>query len=161
VELSCAPASDHPYFVRCAKRFDVALSEQGSGDLGERMLDAARRALTRAEAVILLGSDCAALGVQDLREASSVLAEGRDAVLGPVEDGGYYLLGLRRPAAELFDGIEWSTSTVLGETRRRLAALRWHCHELPTRWDVDRPDDYRRMQQKGLLPAGTVRASFQ
>ena len=81
--------------------------------------------------------------------------------LGPAEDGGYYLLGLRRPAAELFEGIEWSTSTVLGETRRRLAALRWHCHELPTRWDVDRQDDYRRMQQEGLWPAGNVGVPFQ
>ena len=74
-----------------------------------------------------------------------------NVVIAPAEDGGYVLVGLARPAPMLFDGIAWGSSAVMGQTRSKLAqaGVRWK--ELATYWDVDRPEDYARLQQEGLL----------
>jgi hypothetical protein len=53
---------------------------------------------------------------------------------------------LRRHAPALFEGIAWSTQHVLESTRQRLRGLGWRWHELPTRWDIDRPEDVDRLQ---------------
>jgi hypothetical protein len=117
----------------------VSLHLQQGDDLGERMA----RALSRAMPAIVMGSDCPSLTPADLREAAAALDWGVDAVLGPARDGGYVLLGLRRIDASLFEGITWGTDTVLQETRSRLRSLGWRWHELPTRFDIDRPEDLR------------------
>ena len=83
-------------------------------------------------------------------EKALAALEGNDVVLGPAEDGGYVLIGLRRPIRELFDDLAWGTETVLAETRRRIRALGLRSHELPPLWDLDRPSDlvrYRRHQR--------------
>jgi len=69
----------------------------------------------------------------------------------PAEDGGYALIGLRRPVPDIFNGIEWGSDRVLAQTRERLRVrgLRWG--ELETLWDVDRPADWLRLQHSGLL----------
>ena len=67
--------------------------------------------------------------------------EEHDAVLGPAADGGYVLIGLRRPAPELFAGIPWGTDAVLAGTRAALDRLGWTWAELPTLHDLDRPED--------------------
>jgi len=74
-----------------------------------------------------------------------------DAVLAPAEDGGYVLVGLSRPVPTLFDSIAWGGGDVMRETRSRLAAAGVHWKELPTFWDVDRPEDYERMIREELL----------
>jgi glycosyltransferase A (GT-A) superfamily protein (DUF2064 family) len=75
------------------------------------------------------------------------LQDGNDAVLGPARDGGYVLIGLNRPAPELFAGINWSTWAVMHETRSRLRALGWRWRELAEQWDVDRPADLARLDR--------------
>ena len=74
-----------------------------------------------------------------------------DAVFCPVEDGGYALVALRQVAAELFEDIAWSTAGVMAVTRRRLRALEWRWTEIPLRWDVDQPEDLRRLRQDPRL----------
>ena len=64
-------------------------------------------------------------------------------VIGPAEDGGYYLLALRAPRPELFAGIAWSTPTVCDETLRRAAASALAVHRLPRRRDIDTLEDLR------------------
>jgi glycosyltransferase A (GT-A) superfamily protein (DUF2064 family) len=115
---------------------------------------ASRDALEHAGAVILIGCDCPALKPRHLREAAAALARGADAVFGPVEDGGYALVGLTRVAESLFRDIEWGSATVMHATRTRLSALGWRAHELETLWDVDRPADYARLVASGLLDEG-------
>jgi hypothetical protein len=61
---------------------------------------------------------------------------------------------LRRVDARLFDGIAWSSENVMAETRKRLTGLGWHWRELETLWDIDRPEDYRRLVASGLLGSG-------
>jgi hypothetical protein len=111
------------------------------------------RALERQLAMgpaLLMGSDCPALDAADLREAARALAD-HDAVLQPAEDGGYVLVGLARTIPGIFEGIRWGGPAVMADTRERLRAARASWRELPVRWDVDRPEDYRRLVASGLL----------
>ena len=95
---------------------------------------------------LIIGTDCPALATDHLREAAQALRDGHDAVVIPAEDGGYVLIGLRRPAPALFSDMIWSTSEVMEETRRRIAALGLAWQELPPLWDVDRPQDLPRLR---------------
>lgn len=151
VELWCAPDTVDPFLRFCSGRYGASLVSQTDGDLGARMRDAFERALASARRVILIGSDCPALNAGHLRNAYRLLAAGRDAVLVPAEDGGYVLIGLTRCDARLFDGIGWGEAEVMEATRTRLLALGWSWEELDTLWDVDRPEDYRRLLASGLL----------
>ncbi|MDX1595207.1 MAG: TIGR04282 family arsenosugar biosynthesis glycosyltransferase, partial [Gammaproteobacteria bacterium] len=149
VELWCAPDRSHPAFAELAGRGDVTLRNQPSGDLGRRMHDALHDVLDGAGRAVLVGCDCPALTGDDLRAAFAAL-DAHDVVLGPAEDGGYVLVGARRVARPLFDGVEWGGPRVLRQTRARLVALGWRWHELRTFWDVDRPADLPRLREVGL-----------
>ncbi|HET6655926.1 MAG TPA: TIGR04282 family arsenosugar biosynthesis glycosyltransferase [Gammaproteobacteria bacterium] len=141
VELWCAPSSAHPLFGEMAATGSVTLRDQPLGDLGQRMQAALDDALARHAYVLLIGSDCFEYSVDYLRTAADVLRSGNDAVLGPAADGGYVLIGLARNHLELFAGIAWGGSTVLGATRDRLRRLGWSFRELPVLNDIDRPED--------------------
>jgi hypothetical protein len=148
VELCCAPDASDLRLAALARDHGAALTDQGPGDLGRRMRGAFERALSGAHAALLIGSDCPALAPEHLREAARALAEGDDAALGPAEDGGYVLVGLRRADPSLFEGIRWGGPEVLHDTRVRLAALRWRWRELAPLWDVDRPEDLERLRSE-------------
>jgi uncharacterized protein len=93
---------------------------QGEGDLGARMARAFDRAFgDGASRVVIVGSDLPEISPGLIRRAFGALEE-RPAVVGPALDGGYYLLGLRAPAAGLFTGVPWSTGRVLAVTLERL-----------------------------------------
>jgi rSAM/selenodomain-associated transferase 1 len=153
VELHCAGDTDDPFFRFCAGHYGVALAPQVPGDLGARMLAAFESMLAAHARVLLVGSDCPALTARHLRQADRALRDGADAVLGPCEDGGYALIGLKRADARLFEGIAWGSDSVAADTRARLAALGWNWHELESLWDVDRPEDHARLVASGLLDA--------
>jgi hypothetical protein len=117
------------------------------------MSHALRDGLVRRQRVMLIGVDIPAMTHGDLREADAALRGGCDAVLGPTEDGGYWLIGLTRHHDCLFQDIAWSTPAVAERTRERLRTLGWRWHELATRWDVDRPEDLGRIAGEAhLLP---------
>ena len=150
VSLWCAPDCQHPAFIGCSEQFGVLLYPQRGADLGARMFHAFTRLCRRGEALVI-GTDCPALTVAELRAAAHALREGSDAVFVPAEDGGYVLVGLRHAVASLFYGIPWGTDRVMDHTRERLhrAGLRWH--ELTPSWDVDRPEDIDRLRASGLM----------
>lgn len=151
VSLWCAPDTTHPFFAACAREFSVTLREQTGEGLGERMRSAFDALLGDMPA-LLMGSDCPSVSDTDLRRAAASLVT-HDVVLQPAEDGGYVLVGMRRPLPEMFEDIEWGTSTVMRDTRRRLRAAGATWREMPTRWDVDRPADVTRLQTLGWYPA--------
>lgn len=132
-----------------AEKQGWTLVEQPVGDLGERMRRIAVLGLAESDAVVLIGNDCPALDAQYLTSARAALHE-RTAVLGPAEDGGYVLLGLRRVDPLLFDAMPWGTDRVLAMTRDRLQQLEWGHQLLPTLWDVDRPEDLPRLEALGI-----------
>ncbi len=149
VALCCAPDAGHAFFATCADDFDVDLTEQGEGDLGERMLRTLRHALEAYDAAIIIGADAPSITARHLRDAAKALASS-DVVLSPAEDGGYVLIGARRTMPAMFDGIAWGSETVLAQQRQALKACGLGWHELETLWDVDRPEDLPRL--KALNP---------
>lgn len=147
VTLWAAPDQDHPAFQTLAALFGVTLARQPDGDLGVRML----AALTATQgAAIVIGTDCPALQPAHLRAAAEALAGGVDAVVVPVEDGGYALIGMREPQPGLFADMPWSTAGVMAETRRRLTHLSLSWREPARLWDVDLPEDVERLKREGL-----------
>ncbi|GAF72568.1 unnamed protein product, partial [marine sediment metagenome] len=103
---------------------DMPCRPQADGDLGQRMAEAFRTALqSGGRQVVLVGSDCPQLTVELVRTAFQRLRD-HDVVLGPATDGGYYLIGLRREAPELFAEMPWGTGNVLRKTLQRAARLR-------------------------------------
>lgn len=158
LELHGAPADD-PFLRFCAARYNARLVEQCEGDLGARMHHAFERALADCRHALLIGTDCPSLSAHHLRSAGQALSDGNDAVLVPVEDGGYALVGLARCDARLFEGIGWSGPAVMDETRTRLRELDWRWTELESLWDVDRPADYERLLASAAL-APEVRSDF-
>lgn len=147
VTLWCEPDTRHPAFRSLARMLDIRLRPQCEGDLGERMAAVFASDDVRGAAdqpMLLTGTDCPALEPWHLRQAAESLASGQDAYFLPAEDGGYVLVGLRRPRAEVFSGIDWSTDRVMRQTRERMrgAGMRWV--EGPTLWDVDTPADLAR-----------------
>ncbi len=149
VELCCTPNSGEAFFQYCAEDFAVSLTEQGDGDLGQRMLRALNSALAYIEKVIIIGADCPALTAKHIQNATKALSKA-EIVLMPAEDGGYVLIGATRTHMKMFDGIHWGTSTVLAEQHRNLIACGLTLIETETLWDVDRPEDLVRL--KSLKP---------
>jgi len=142
VELCMSPGPDDPAWLGMEVPDGVSRSEQGQGDLGARMARAVRRVTTGAWAqpVLLMGSDCPALTAALLNEAARQLAQ-HDAVLLPVADGGYVLLGLRADCPAVFSDMAWSTPGVAAETLRRLAAQGLSVWRGPTLHDIDEGAD--------------------
>lgn len=158
LELWAAADAGHRFFRACARRFGLVVRRQGEGDLGLRMHDAMARTLARARSAVIVGADCASVDGPVVADALARLEGGDEAVIGPAEDGGYVLVGLRQPCPELFAGMPWGRPGLLEATRMRLAAsgLRWS--ELATGWDVDRPQDVQRWRaQRGSAAHATGR----
>lgn len=120
---------------------------QGAGDLGERLSRAVDRAFSlSADAVILLGADSPTIPDEYFHQTIDLLSQ-RDAVLGPCEDGGYYLLALSKPLPALFQHIDWGSENVADQTRKRAAEGTIDLSELKTWYDLDRYDDLLRAKR--------------
>ncbi len=143
VTLWCAPDPSHPSFRELALLQKIALKRQPEGDLGARMLGAMAAG---TGPVLMIGTDCPAFTPEHLRAAANALRDGADVVLIPAEDGGYVLIGARQPWPELFVAINWGTSSVLDETRARVAALGLASIELDALWDIDTEADLARFE---------------
>ncbi|MEE8349700.1 MAG: TIGR04282 family arsenosugar biosynthesis glycosyltransferase [Acidobacteriota bacterium] len=118
---------------------------QEGKDLGDRMWRAYQEVAPSVDRVVLLGSDTPSLPLSRIQEALLQL-EQSPVVVGPVEDGGYYLLGLAEPRKELFYGIRWGTSAVLEQTLSKLAA--GECYLLASWYDIDTESDLCRLQKE-------------
>jgi rSAM/selenodomain-associated transferase 1 len=140
VELCMSPAPGAAEWAAVRLPPGIGMSDQGDGDLGERMARAARRTIENGEAVLLIGADCPDLTAERLRVAAACLAD-HDAVLHRAEDGGYVLLGLRAFDASLFQNMPWSTPAVADLTLERLGALGWRVWLGETLRDIDEPCD--------------------
>lgn len=149
VDLCCAPDPQHPALDRHRHHPGLTLSSQGVGDLGERMSRAFDRWWPRAERVLLMGTDAPALDADRLRHAACAL-DAVDAVFVPALDGGYALVGLRRPAPSVFEAVAWGTPQVMAQTRQRLAAAGLRHAELEALSDIDEPCDLVHLPQDWL-----------
>lgn len=140
--LFAAEERDLTWFRRHAP--DWELLRQDGDDLGARLENAFALLFERSiQRVLVVGADSPELEAEHLLEANTALAD-HDLVLGPTHDGGYYLIGQRTPGADLFDGIPWSTATVLDHTLARAEELDLHVHLLTPLHDIDTLDDWLR-----------------
>jgi uncharacterized protein len=120
---------------------------QHGDDLGDRMAAALDEALAQRQLPVLVGCDCPVLQPEDLEAAFDALAAS-DAVFSPTEDGGYALVGIRRPLPQAFASVRWGSDSVMATTRERLARQGASWAELRTLWDVDVEADLRRWQRE-------------
>jgi rSAM/selenodomain-associated transferase 1 len=114
---------------------------------GERMAWSFAQAFAQdAGRCVLIGADAPHLDPNWIVQAFAALAH-HDVAIGPTHDGGYYLLGLRDPSPWLFEDVTWSTPSVFAETVRLIRARRRSCYVLPEEFDVDTPDEARRLHE--------------
>jgi rSAM/selenodomain-associated transferase 1 len=144
--IAYAPAGDeHAFDGVLAEGTRLLLADGGIEvpggveGFGRSLLHAMRDLLARGYgAAAVLNADSPTLPTAHLiAAADALLRSGDRAVLGAAEDGGYYLLGLRRPHSRPFEDIAWSTDAVAAQTRARIAELGLELAELPPWYDVD------------------------
>lgn len=116
----------------------AALVQQADGDLSDRLI-----AASREEPHIFFGADTPDLSVAIIAQAI-LLLQAHDVVIGPADDGGYYLIGMQSARPELLTDMPWSTEQVLPETLRRCTAFGLKVALLPVLADCDRPEDLAR-----------------
>jgi len=145
VTLWCAPDATHSTFLKLVTQQRIILKRQPEGDLGARMLAAAAAV---SGPVLVIGTDCPALGELHLRGAANALRGGNDVIIIPDESGGYVLIGARGAQPALFTGITWGTGTVLTDTRTRIIEQRLALLEQPPLWKINTEADLARLERE-------------
>jgi len=147
--LSYAPPTDdgRRYFAHVAADFTL-LPQQGT-NLGERLNGTFSRLLANYSPVVAIGSDSPDLPAQVIDCAFSVLDAGADVCLGPADDGGYYLIGMRAMQPTLFNDIDWSTEVVTVQTRQRAVDANLRLTELTSWHDLDTVSDLQSLRAPG------------
>lgn len=141
------PAEAESYFRRLAPDFEFLL--QNGSDLGSRLDNATTDYLNRGySSVVVMGSDSPTLPAAYLEQAFSVLEAGADLVLGPCEDGGYYLIGMKQPSSRLLREVRMSTPTVTVDTLALAKQEGFQVSLLPAWYDVDDVDTLTRLRRE-------------
>jgi rSAM/selenodomain-associated transferase 1 len=143
--IAYLPEDADGFFRSLAPDFELLL--QRGGNLGDRLDQALTECLTDGyDRAVIMDSDSPTLPAEYLAQAFEALAAGADGVLGPCDDGGYYLIGLSRPAPRLLRDVQMSTPTVARDTLRLAAAENLTMAELATWYDVDTASDLERLR---------------
>lgn len=135
---------------------DFSLLPQRGNGFGERLYFATEDLFKCGfESVCLIDSDSPTVSAANFGHAVELLASPDDRiVLGPSDDGGYYLIGLKQPHREVFEEIDWSTERVLNQTIRRATGIGLEVKLLPTGYDVDDGESLRRLCNELLCESG-------
>jgi len=145
--------------IRAATPFQAIFLPQRGSTLGERMREGARELLTLGfDPVVLIGSDLPTLPPAHVSAALGILMRRSEVlVLGPAEDGGYYLIGLGQSRPEFFEHIPWGTPLVQQRTREAAEALGIPVETVPRWYDVDSASDLRRVRHLSEELQGAAR----
>jgi rSAM/selenodomain-associated transferase 1 len=154
VTVCYTPEDSWPALAACLPGGAAAMPQPG-GDLGVRICAGLRAALDAGSRAILVGSDTPDLPIDLVDEAFGLL-DTHDLVLGPAADGGFYLIGLRTVDEQLFQGVAWSTATVLAQTLANAAGLGLSVATLREWDDID--DDASLGRLAARLAAGETAA---
>lgn len=151
--LACAPSSNLVFFKIMEERQGVRLIDQIGDDLGARMSQAFETMFAQGyKRVLIAGTDVPALPLDHYKQAL-LLLESNDLVLGPALDGGYYMIGLKRAAPDLFAGIPWSTDRVLSLTQEKATKIGLKTALISPWRDVDTIDDVQALIEASSLDA--------
>jgi rSAM/selenodomain-associated transferase 1 len=139
---------------------DFSLLPQRGNEFGERLYLAVEDLFNCGfDSVCLIDSDSPTVPAENFQQAVELLSMREDGVvLGPSDDGGYYLIGVKKPHRHLFEQIDWSTERVLNQTIQRATEIRLEVKLLPTGYDVDDAVSLRRL--RGELLADTAKADI-
>lgn len=141
VIVSVWPDDDHPGFAEIKQNYDVEFTRQVPGDLGQKMLAVLRQGIESCGAAAVFGCDIPHIDADILKTAFNLLRDGQN-IIGPTEDGGFYLLGLTQIDKKIFDNIEWGTESVFERTMNNLHDCEITKPEtLATLRDIDTADD--------------------
>lgn len=140
--LSLGQLGESPLINTLGKKTPILI--QHGDDLGERMANAINWGLTIAKKVIIVGSDCPALTINDISQALDALNEQANVFIN-AEDGGYVLVGATKNSDDLFVNVPWGSEDVMHVTLQRLQAAHKKAVILGPLWDVDREEDYQRL----------------
>ncbi len=126
---------------------DFSLLPQRGEKFGERLYFAVEDLFKCGfDSVCLIDSDSPTVPAENFAEAVELLSTTEDrVVLGPSDDGGYYLIGVKKPHRHLFEQIDWSTERVLNQTMQRATEIGIEVKLLPTGYDVDDGASLRRL----------------
>jgi uncharacterized protein len=151
--ISYTPIGEEAAFRGILHEGALLIPQRGDG-FGERLLATAQDLLACGfAAVCLIDSDSPTVPTAEfVRATESLLAQGQRAVLGPSEDGGYYLIGLQQPHAHLFEDIAWSTSVVTKQTLQRAAEIHLPVELLREWYDVDDANSLTRLHAEFFDP---------
>ena len=157
--ISYTPAGEEAAFEDILPQGALLLPQRGNG-FGERLLRTAEDLFACGfSSVCLIDSDSPTVPACTFVRAAEELAESGDrVVLGPCEDGGYYLLGLNQRHQHLFENISWSTAVVAQQTRERAKQLGLPVISLPTWYDVDEDLSLERLRRELFSPGLEVTA---
>ena len=143
--------SSIPFLKRAKSQFQ--LRRQTGKDLGERMYRAFHYCQKKHFGrIVIIGTDCLTLTSRDIETALKKL-KSTDCVLGPSKDGGYYLIALNAPHRKLFEGIDWSTASVLKQTLRRARRLGKRTYLLKGQEDIDTAVHLKKFVQRKKSPS--------
>jgi uncharacterized protein len=142
--IAITPQEARPYFESITPPGSLLLPVDGV-NIGDCLAQSLRRLLSLGYAQALaLSADGPSLPIEYLQQAVDLLEE-NDLTLGPGHDGGYYLIGIKRPEPSLFGGIAWSTPHVLPQTLVRIRQLGWRYALTPQWYDIDTASDLERL----------------
>ena len=147
--ISYTPVGSEHYFSGIVSNGERLLAQRGAS-FGDKLFHALADLLSEGfSSAVIMDSDSPTLPRQYLVQAFEELArEGDRVVLGPASDGGYYLIGIKRPHRQLFDRITWSTARVLGETIERAREIGLEVVLLPEWYDVDGVEEFARLRRE-------------
>lgn len=149
--IAFAPAHEKDYFAGVNVE-NLTLIEQRGADLGEKMFNALEFALRRNSdaSVVIIGTDSPTFPPEFVAEAFEKLVSKAKIVLGASEDGGFYLIGLRKNLPNLFKNIEWSSPQVYEQITWNITQSGYILDSIPVWYDVDTPDDLRHLRDEIL-----------
>lgn len=129
-------------FIHGNRVVKTKFSPQEGRNLGERMSHAFKEILQEksCKKCIIIGTDCPEIDATLIENAFDILKE-KNVVIGPCKDGGYYLLGMSRPASDLFVDIDWSTDLVFEQTMEKIQKNKLSGGVLKTLTDIDTQED--------------------
>jgi rSAM/selenodomain-associated transferase 1 len=150
--LAYSPAAEIDILRKIVTSENTFLEQKGA-NLGEKMLNAFGFAFEYEpnSAVVMIGTDSPTFPAEFIAQAFESLETGAEIVTGKTEDGGFYLIGLKRILPNIFDRIEWSTASVFAELSRNLEKLKINNLKfLPMCFDVDTAPDLQRLRDEFL-----------
>jgi rSAM/selenodomain-associated transferase 1 len=146
--LSYTPEGKEEAFEAVERQGSLMIAQRGN-DLGERLYHCFADLLDSGfESVVVIGGDSPTLPMEFLIDAFNLLENPQDFVLGPAEDEGYYLIGMRSLDRLIFENIPWGSSSVLAATRERAVERGLNLRLLPVWYDVDSPQDLDRLREE-------------